>query len=127
MIEYDFPDYPDNCPPMPHVCPEGVYYRILKSENGPSEEDFKSNYERCGLSRSSDKCEDRGISIWNNLQSIRALKANWQNATKYGIIEVIIKDNAGVIHHREHRLPGHCTWWISAKVSPLSMCGKMVG
>ena len=123
----DYPDYPSDCPPLPHVCPNGVYYRILKTENGPNESDFKSDHERSHMSRGADECESRAISIWNNRESIRALKVNWRNATKRGIVEVIINGNVGVIHPCEHKLPGHCIWWISARVSPMSMCRNMVG
>ena len=124
---YTFDSYPEGCPPEPHACKPGTYYRVKKPYHISDADMFKSDYQRHPDSTDADGCEERAISIWSNLQSVKALVGNWRNAAKNGIREVTLSASSGVTHPAPHKkFPGHYIWWIPDGVNPGDLCGDWV-
>lgn len=88
---------------------------------------FKSDQQLNRLNVGDDGCERRAISIWNNIQSVRMLVGNWENATRYGIREMKLNAESGVVHPHPHRHPGHFVWWIPDQINPVDLCRGWLG
>jgi hypothetical protein len=85
-----------------------------------------SDFERYPDEEDKDNCEGRGVSVWDNLDSVRALVSNWRNAAKYGIAEIALRSSHGVVHPFPQRLPGYHLWWIPPDVKPIDSCVQRV-
>lgn len=124
-MQYREPLPPDCPPPSAKVITEQtVRYRLLAGAV-PTQKDFDSFVKKRGRPNRRNKrrtpCEQSGVSLWNSLNSVRALlvsdlnKGQWQSIGK-----LTIPTGAGNLNPIEPE--GHQTWWPSKAFDPVKNC-----
>ncbi len=117
---------PPDCPPpsAQGITEQTVRYRLLES-GVPTQEDFDSFVKKRGRPHRRSRrtpCEQNGVSLWQSLDSVRALLASDlnNNSRWQSIGEFTIPTGAGKLNPIEPN--GHQTWWPSKAFDPVENC-----
>jgi hypothetical protein len=108
---------PEGCPPTAAVGMDGCFYRLVASDP-PTQTDFKSHKELNPSKPFPDPCQACGLSIFQNLNDIVALKARVPAFKKKFVAIGELQSHQGVLCHTPSsgQNNSHHTWWLPTEI-----------
>lgn len=127
--KYSWSGFPKLCPPHEADPAEGVFFRAVRNIP-PTEEDFKRWIDEPHNLGKRRTCGAYSVSLFSSTDSIRKRLFErfpniWSKARGCGVVEVILKDDVGVMKQGVSD-PNHYDLWLQDGITLSRYLGRVV-